>query len=81
MVSVRQSTVIAHGTKDQSIMGEAESFIEYKDISDPKLLNEVMLISIICTSFHKKNSSYCAHTTYHKIILIRSQETSYSGKQ
>ena len=58
-------------------MGEAESFIEYKDISDPKLLNEVMLISIICTSFHKKS----AHTTYHKIILIRSQETSYSGKQ
>ena len=54
VVSVRQSTNITHRAKDHSIMGEAKSFIGCMDISDSKLLNEVMPFSIIYTSSHKK---------------------------
>ena len=35
-------------------MGEAKSFIGFMDISDSKLLNEVMPFSIIYTNSHKK---------------------------
>ena len=39
-------------------MGEAESFIEFKDTSDSKLLNAVIPKSIISTSSYENNRSY-----------------------
>ena len=54
VVSVSKSTNITHRARDQSVMGEAESFTEFMDISDSKLLNEDMPFSIIYTNSHKK---------------------------
>ena len=47
-------TNITHRARDQSITGEAKSFIGFMDISDSKLLNEVTPFSIIYTSSNKK---------------------------